>query len=449
MNFGALGSNIYPGFLAGQSNLQKLQDDALIIQQHQMDLDQRKRDLAARAARFTNINGGGQQGGQPQMLNGPAGPMPQPPMPGQPSQPAGPQPPPGPVPGAPPQAAPQPGGPGPGAAPAGSPAPGAAPGPAAPGAQPQPGQQSGQPGGQLDLQNIDYSQTDPQKVIMSVAQDIKKRNPNIDPLTLADAVEQQIGAMQKITPDARAVLNAEVQIARIQAGASQAEQRAANAVELAQIRADAAENVARIRADIIEATQKAIDARFQQSDATRQRGQNITSADRAAQRDTTERGQNLRASAAADAEAGRNERAKFIQGQINARIDARAGQNSGKVADAAKYKKLMADRQQVTDQMQAYQQSFGASGITPQQYQQLVQQKKKLDGDIASYWGARQWLPKPSELVNIPYKPGAGGGAGQPQQFTPGQTFKGKDGKTYKVLPGGDPADPDVEEVTP
>lgn len=185
MNLAAL-SNIGQGVVQGQNNAQQFQMRAQQLQQGQMALDAEKKKLAAQAAVFS---GGFDGGGAPpapggMSLPGPQSPPPpqqsaQPMPPGQPSMPA-----------QPPQGAP----------PAVSPGP---PGPAAtqpqqaPQAAPQQPQQGGQP---------PFDPTDPKAAVMTVmslAKEIKSRNPGIDPQTLFQAVSQTIDLSKGLAPALR------------------------------------------------------------------------------------------------------------------------------------------------------------------------------------------------------------------------------------------------------
>lgn len=166
------------GIDQGAQLIQKYQ----AIQQGRLALDQAQKQLQADAAVFSGIGGLGQTGGgQP-----PAAPQtPQQAMPpGQTS-----------VPNQPPQGAPAPAGPGlPPAAPS-------IPPPAA-GATAPPPQQGGD--GPLGQQPIDP--TDPRaavQTVMSIAQEIKSRNPNIDPQTLMLATSRIIDMSKGLAPALR------------------------------------------------------------------------------------------------------------------------------------------------------------------------------------------------------------------------------------------------------
>lgn len=184
MNLAAL-SNIGQGVVQGQNNAQQFQMRAQQLQQGQMALDAEKKKLAAQAAVFSGgFDGGAAPAPGGMSLPGPQSPPPpqqsaQPMPPGQPSMPA---------------QQPQ------GAAPAVSPGP---PGPASPQPQqaPQAAPQQPQQGGQPPI-----DPTDPKAAVMTVmslAKEIKSRNPGIDPQTLFQAVSQTIDLSKGLAPALR------------------------------------------------------------------------------------------------------------------------------------------------------------------------------------------------------------------------------------------------------
>lgn len=189
MSYAGLGG-IAGGLQQGQMNLQTLQQRAQQIQQMQMQLEASKRELAgqyaaaqsliqgmpAQALPPGNASPGPSPGGQAPMG------APQPPMPGQASVPMGqpvnvptprPRPPmPGDAPPTGPQMAPQP------QAPQGAPQ--------------QPATQNG-PGGQ------DLSPQAQMQILAQIAQGIKAQSPQIDPLTLLEAVKQKLALMTSLS----------------------------------------------------------------------------------------------------------------------------------------------------------------------------------------------------------------------------------------------------------
>ena len=177
---GAAAGGASQGIDQGAALIQKYQ----AIQQGRMQLDQAQKQLQADAAAFSGIGGLGQMGGgQP-----PAAPQtPQQAMPpGQAS-----------VPNQPPQGAPMPAGPG---SPPAAQSPPQAAGPTAP-----PAQQAG--GGSLPGQGQgQIDPTDPRaavQTVMSIAQEIKSRNPGIDPQTLMLATSRIIDMSKGLAPALR------------------------------------------------------------------------------------------------------------------------------------------------------------------------------------------------------------------------------------------------------
>lgn len=189
MSFAGL-SAVGPGMQTGQMNLQTLQAKAQQIQQAQMAIDASKRELQAQAALFQGLPAGAQPPGNASPGQSPGGQapmggqqMPQPPMPGQPSQLMG---------------MPQQGGQ---QTPMGRP-PGGMPPPGQQGGQTQPqGPQGGQqmPGQQPGAGGQDLSPQAQMQLLTQIAQGIKQRSPGIDPLTLFEAVKQQIGLMTALS----------------------------------------------------------------------------------------------------------------------------------------------------------------------------------------------------------------------------------------------------------
>lgn len=225
---GSLGTGIGQGIQSGQA----IQQRAVQIQQAQLALDDAKKQTMADAAAFANLSGGGAggpggtSGGQPLSLPGGSSmpPQPQPPAPGQPSVPNQPQ-------GG--QMQPQQ------QMPAGG-----APMAPQPGSQGVP-QQGGQPGPQDDP-------TSPQaaiKTVYGIAQEIKARNPDIDPKTLMLATQKVIDMSKGIDPGLRA--QASVIAAQIAANSRQgvAETNADSRSDVAGINAGAKTDAANIGAD--------------------------------------------------------------------------------------------------------------------------------------------------------------------------------------------------------
>jgi outer membrane murein-binding lipoprotein Lpp len=186
MNLSGL-SAVGPGYQQGQANIADLRLKAQQIQQGQLALDEAKRQLAAQAALFQGLPAGAMPPGNaapPQA----AGQTLQPPMPGQSSQPMAPQrqpfigTPSSPVSGA------REVGPVPPTGPAM-----ALQGGSAPGGQMQ------QPGVDPAASAQDLSPQGQLSIITQIAQSIKQRAPGIDPLTLFEAVKQQIGLMGQLS----------------------------------------------------------------------------------------------------------------------------------------------------------------------------------------------------------------------------------------------------------
>lgn len=223
MTDGGFAGGLASGIDAGSQIAARFQ----AIKAAQMQIDAAKRDLAARAAMYHGL-GAGQSGPQ----NGAPGPAALPPgMAGPGGAPAPPQGPPpqaqgGPVPVPMPGAQPMPGPPAPPPMPQG----GGGAGPAAP---PQQDGMSGvaSPTGSFEM--------DSRKTLMAIAQDIKQRNPNIDDLTLASAVDQTITSMKGVSEVDKSYMQALVQSQAIQQRADAALQRAQTAEDVANIRAEA------------------------------------------------------------------------------------------------------------------------------------------------------------------------------------------------------------------
>lgn len=187
MAFGAALGSLGTGLSQGIDQGQQIKQRAQQIQEAQMALDTHKKQLMADAAAFSGILGaqafGGPQGGPPQMQP-PPGPPPtaQPMPPGQASQPA---------------VLPQT------SAPATTPSTGGAVTAPAPGSSSAPGAgaslQPSQGQAQIDP-------TDPRaavQTVMSIAQEIKQRNPGIDPQTLMLATSRIIDMSKGLAPALR------------------------------------------------------------------------------------------------------------------------------------------------------------------------------------------------------------------------------------------------------
>ncbi len=192
MNLAAL-SNIGVGVGQGADHGTQLLGRIQQLKQGQMALDAAKKQLAADAAAFTGIDPGGAGGGGGGGFSLPGAMSPPPPsaqpmQPGQPSVPSQPQ-------QGPPAASGQP--PGGMAAPQQQQAP-----QAAPQAPQQPGGQPVQQGGG---QQMDPA-LDPMagmKAVMSIAREIKSRNPGIDPQTLMLATDRVINMSKGMAPALR------------------------------------------------------------------------------------------------------------------------------------------------------------------------------------------------------------------------------------------------------
>lgn len=199
-----------------------------------MDLQEKRRQLAARAALAKTMSapGQGQPMAAPQM--GPPGAQPMPP--GVASQPSGP-------PGGglaqpmPPQ----------GGMPQQSPPPGS---PQGGGMPPQPQQQ--QPSGFVN---------DTKTALQGMYAQVAKANPKLtkDPITMSYAVDQMLQQMKGIEPDTKLYLQAQIAEQRINSAAQIQAMKADSAADVAKIKADAAKEVADMRADAMKAIQDAKD----------------------------------------------------------------------------------------------------------------------------------------------------------------------------------------------
>ncbi len=234
MSFSGL-SAIGPGMQQGQMNLQTLQAKAQQIQKAQMAIDASKRELQAQASLFQGLPQqaqppGNASPGQPPMGQQPMGGgqpgmgAPQPPMPGQSSQPMQPPggmpPPPGGMPGQPPM--------GPQGAPQGGPP---------PGGQMQPPPQGG-PGA------ADLSPQAQMQLLTQIAQGIKQRSPGIDPLTLFEAVKQQIGLMGALSNTQKQQLVFAADQIKAQVSERNTDVRADTSARNTDVRADASRDIA-------------------------------------------------------------------------------------------------------------------------------------------------------------------------------------------------------------
>lgn len=225
--------NFAGGVSQGLNQGQEMRVRALQIQQYQMQLDAAKRDLAARASVFQGMDGGGTAGIAGNFSGGPGGnalPAPQ-----------GPQ-----GPGGGPGGGPM----GPQGAPGGMPM---APSAMAPGggiqrqsspmaAQPagrwgvppsMAGGPQGGPGGQgpAGAQAQGGGPQTPFQTMMMIAKDIKSRNPQIQPLQLADAVSATIDMMKGLTPDYRADMQMLLQQMRDTAAEQRTQEHEAGATQ--------------------------------------------------------------------------------------------------------------------------------------------------------------------------------------------------------------------------
>lgn len=249
---------IYGGYLQGQALQQQLQQGALAIRERQAQLDQQKQRLAAAAAAFQGLAGDQQAApvpgalaqGTPQAAP-PQNPV-QPMAPGQPSLPNRPQ------------------------APGGA-QPGAMPPPAAPQAL---APQLAAPGAPQGVQG-------PFQILGAMARQLKQANPGVDPVVLADALQQQVALMRGVQPEMKDQLNAVINQQKIDLQIQKLQQTGEYQQMLLELRRQGLDQ------RMAELTLRERVADMQ--DATRQRGQDIASGDRAAGRATTERGQDLRA----------------------------------------------------------------------------------------------------------------------------------------------------------
>lgn len=308
MSWGGLAS-FGNGAIQGAQNAQGIRAKAQQIQEAQLVLDQHKKQLQADAMAFANLGQpmGGGQGGQPPMQPPPQqmGPQAQPMPPGQSSMPA----------------QQQPGMSGPPAVP---PAGGA---PMPPGGQPQQVMPAGPQGaggaGQAappaGQQQPGMDPTDPQapiKALFSIAQEIKSRNPGIDPQTLLLATQRVVEMSKGLDPAMRASMQ----------------------LLATQLRNQTSERNTDVRAD----TSRDVAA-----------GHDATSAANTADRTaTTRRGQDIGASNVAARGAQAMQRAQFVQGELTKRF----GQGQGNTAQA----KAMTERvRAVTAQLRAATQQLG------------------------------------------------------------------------------------------
>ena len=352
---------------------QATQADALALQQ-------REREMAGEAAAgssLTDFSGGyGQlsagQTGMPFGPPGTTGPAPPPQQPQMPGMNA---------PGGAGGMAPQGAQPGAGAAPGGGgPIPQTGPSPfagtaGAGGGQPQQGMMGG-----MSIQQL--------------AATIKRRNPGIDPGTLFEAVKQ---ANALLNPESKMLLQFMMNQQRIQeqergqdirAGTAQAGQETQR--DIAGQRTEAQRDIATQRTE----TQKETTA---ERVGAQERGQDISSADRAAGR------------------AASMDRTKLIQDRIDGRAAASTAGKAVVAANKAKYNELVKKRMTVSDEISAA--MAEAAGVPDDNIKKLQAEKKALDDQLVAFWKKAQdggvTLPRPSELV------GLGGGA--PAADTQGQ----------------------------
>lgn len=273
MSFLTALSNFGPGAVQGYGNYQNIQQKALQIQQAQSQLDEYKKNIAAEAVAFANLGQNDPQNAPPPQPMAPAGQAPQPMAPGQPSVPAQPQIAPQPQPITPaPQAVLQP--------PQGSQPPNAPPLPQ--GGPPAPSPQGGgAPSPQASPGGIDP--TDPMagvKVVTQIAQEIKSRNPSIDPQTLLLATQRIIDMSKGMAPALRTGAQVVLQDMRDQVQTRGQDVRA----------------------------------------ATQERGQDVTARGQDVRAETAKRGQDIgleRTRIMAESAMGR---ARFIQGAIDKRF---------------------------------------------------------------------------------------------------------------------------------
>lgn len=380
-----LGSGAMQGVDQGAIIRQKAQQ----IQEAQMNLDQHKKQLQADAMAFSNLGQGGQPGGppppgQPPMAPPPPqqGPMAQPMPPGQssapPPQPQG-QPPGGPPPqGGMPQPPPQMGAGGAPQAPGGMPQ--QAPGGAGP-QQPQ----GPQPGGQ-DMSAL----TDPQapvKALFSIAQEIKSRNPGIDPQTLMYATQKVVEMSKGLDPAMRQSMMLAVQQLRNQGG-----------MDRAQLRSDTQEDINKDNLDFK-------GKKLETDDATKRRAQDMTFAG------VQKRGQDAL------------DRAKYVQGEIGKRYSTGQGNSVAQKAQTERVRAITAQLSAATRQLAVLKNSVtGALDANDPRVQKANKDIEEANVKLDALEKGAQIAPQ--------------GGSDGGQQFQEGQVYTDAGGNKAKYEGG-------------
>jgi hypothetical protein len=369
---GAIGQGAPQGFSA----IQGIQQRAQQIQQGQLALDEAKKKVAADAAAFSGIGGftgggmGGGGAGFAPALPGPAGgaqaPV-QPMAPGQSSQPNMPT-----------QGSQGPSSAIPPASPPNLPPPGNAvtspPGSKAPGGTFSPqGQQ--QPGGIDPMAGV--------KAVMSIAQEIKSRNPNIDPQTLMLATERVIGLSHGMDPAIRQQAQYIIGQARNDTSRENTENRVGAQLEIA--------------------------------------GQSVASRDSiAGAKDvTTRRGQDMNLQGKEATINGAMDRNKYVQGEMDKRFQ------SGQISKE-KHQAATEATRRITAQLTAATRQLGMlKDATGGQLPETDPRVQKANRDIAEATAKLNAVEKATQ-ISAP-QPDAGGGAGG--GGSPGTLYGHKDGK--------------------
>ncbi len=477
---GAFGSGLAHGMVNGQ----QLREGAMRLKMQQLQLDDEKRRLMGEAALFAHISGlngqgpdpgqppqggmggMGQQQGQPQFGGGmnPDGSMslsgggqpptsPNAPGPGPVQQQAIPPPwgvgdpgtgtgqaPPNPY------AAPQGGGPG------GAPAmpPGAASQPAQPPMQPQggqPGPQAPQPGAQPQPPGDGLDIFSQYKSVLQIANDIQGRymqangGKKLDSATLLSATERAIKLMQGLTPAQRLAFQPVLQTMKDQAAQGRVDTQQAGQTERVERQQQGAEErVSEQQKGAGERTEASIAGRAanvqtQQAGAL-QREREVTAG--AGQREagreaTVQRGQDITSGDRKAAREASMARAEMVQKNLNQRFTTGAGDKTRLQAQLVRSREIVAQMNAAQRIMNGIE--LAKPGVTPESDQQYAAAVKSYE-DASNKLDI---LEKQSQTT---------GSTGAPQAGTPkvGDIITGRDGKRYKVT-GGDPNDPDVEEV--
>lgn len=394
MNFLTGLGNFAGGVTKGMDQGSVIKQRAMQVQQAQLALDQQKKDIAAQAAAFAGINPGGGAPPTPGMTAPgapPPGPMAQPMAPGQPSMPAqqqaGPQ--------LPPQLA------GPSAAPM-------APPPQQPlvsppgGPAPAPSQGAGAPpqSGQIDP-------TDPMagtKVVTQIAQEIKSRNPNIDPQQLLMATQHVIDMSKGMAPALRS--GAQVVVQQLRDASSE----------------------------------RNTDVRANQSDVNNQRTTTTSSANtdkRTSSQEKIAAGHDQTSlSRAATVAGAAMDRAKFVQGEVNKRASTNQGDKNKNAAINERTKTVVAQLTAATRKLALLKDATGSP--LPETDPRVQQAMKEIET-------ANKNLDIISKAAGIPASaspaPEAGGAELPPDLPSPkghaeGSTLKSGD-KVIAVLKNG------------